>query len=173
MTPGFKALSSRRPVRQNKDIQHLSKKVRTQEPSPLTSVKPRPTLTFWTAVCCPYHCSILPDLQVGFSVLVVICVEVPLSNLTPKLEEGAGVRDGVCLVDPHQEDSQQQTGPQSQGPSFRFHPVHHGCAALGRAPGKRLRSQISWNWLLTPVPQQSKFRFRLGLRQRVSLFLLC
>lgn len=41
MTPGFKALSSRRPVRQNKDTQGLSTVVRIQEPHPLTSVRPR------------------------------------------------------------------------------------------------------------------------------------
>lgn len=124
MTPGFKALSSRRPVRQNKDTQGLSTAAGTQEPSPLASVRPGPTLTFWTAVCCAHHCSVLPDLQVGFGVLVVICVEIPLPDLTPKLEEGAGVRDGVRLAHPQQEDRQQETDPQSRGPNSRFHPVH-------------------------------------------------
>lgn len=106
-------------------------------------------------MCCAYHCSILPDLQVGFSVLVIIGVEVPLPNLTPKLEEGAGVRDGVCLIDPQQEDSQQQTDPQSQSPNSRFHPGHQCSASFERAPGKQLRSHGSWNCLLTLVPSRA------------------
>lgn len=73
-------------------------------------------------MCGAYHSSILPDLQVGFRVLVVVGVEVPLPDLTPKLEEGAGVRDGVCPAEGPQEDSQQKD-PRSQSPNSRFHPV--------------------------------------------------
>lgn len=125
-------------------------------------------------MCCAYHCSILPDLQVGFSVLVVICVEVPLPDLTPKLEEGAGVRDGVCLVDPQQEDSEQQSDPQSQGPNSRSHPFHQGCAPFGRAPGKRAAEEPRQLELCSDSgAQQGWVRFRLGLRQSEWLFLLC
>lgn len=169
MTPGFKALSSKRPVRQNKDTQGLSTEVRSQKPSPLTSGRARPTLTFWTAVCGAYHRSVLPDLQVGFSVLVVVRIEVPLPDLTPKLEEGAGVRDRICLVDPQQEDSQQQTDPQSLGPNSRFHPVHHCDACSDRESPWEASEEPSQ----TPGTQQRRFRFRLGLRQREYLFLLC
>lgn len=118
ITPGFKALSSRRPVGKTKTF-----RVCLHPGGPRTPPSPLSRLTFWAAVCGAYHCAILPDRQVGFSVLVVICVEVPLPDLTPKLEEGAGVRDRVCLADPQEEDSQQRDR-QSQDPNSRFHPVH-------------------------------------------------
>lgn len=115
---------------QNKGTQALSRSGRPRDPGLV------PTLTFWAAECGTYHCAILPDLQVGFSALVVICVEMPLPDLTSKLEEGAGVRDGVCLADPQQEHSQQRD-PQSQDPNSRSHPVHQSHTPLERAPGKQ------------------------------------
>lgn len=69
------------------------------------------TLTFGAPASSPCHRAISPDLQVGLRVLGIICVEVALPDLTPKLEERAGVRDGVCLAGPQQDG--QHRAPQS------------------------------------------------------------
>lgn len=62
--------------------------------------------TFGTLVSSAPHCPILPDLQVGFCLLGIICVEVPLPDLAPELQERTGVRDGVCLAGSQQKPSQ-------------------------------------------------------------------
>ena len=106
MTPGFRAFSSKRPERREWS--------RTQEafaPPPDSGVQapipycfrikpylPTHILTFRALAGHPHHGAIGPDLQVGLCLLGIIRVEVPLANLAPKLEEGAGVRNGMRLA---------------------------------------------------------------------------
>lgn len=54
-----------------------------------------------------------------FRFLGVICVEVPLPDLAPELEERARIRDGVCLGN-----SQKQGGQHGNPQPWRLEPVH-------------------------------------------------
>ena len=102
MTPGFRAFSSKRP--EGRKWSGAQKAFAHPPPPPDSGVwapipycfrikpyLPTHILTFGALAGCPHHCAIGPDLQVGLCLLGIIRVEVPLADLAPKLEEGAGV----------------------------------------------------------------------------------
>ena len=106
MTPGFRAFSSKRPegrkwVRDSEGLAHALPPPDSgvQAPIPycfrIKPYLPIHILTFGALAGCPHHCAIGPDLQVGLCLLGIIRVEVPLADLAPKLEEGAGVWNGM------------------------------------------------------------------------------
>lgn len=97
-------------------------------PSPLGPVR-APTLTFGGLAGGPPDGAVRPDLQVGLCLLDVICVEVPVPDLAPKVEEGAGVWDGDCLAG-SQQDSQHRD-PQSRALDSGLVPAHQRLTSSG------------------------------------------
>lgn len=70
----------------------------------------------------PHDCAVSPDLQVGLGPLGIICVEVSQADLAPELQEGAGIRNGVCPAEPQQ--GQQRGDPPPRLPQPGRLPVH-------------------------------------------------
>lgn len=97
----------------------------------LPALGPTSALTFRAPAGSRHHCAISPDLQVGFCFPGVICVEVPLPDLASELEEGAGVRDGVCLAALQQQDSQ-HGDPQPQVLEPGLVPAHQWLTSLSK-----------------------------------------